>query len=80
MWLDFMELYKFEVLQLSAAPPAVPVQGRFTSSAAGDDRYGVGLARGVSHEAGQRAVQSSAGTSQRLPCVLLRALRELTRP
>jgi uncharacterized protein (DUF885 family) len=52
---------------------------RFTSSTADDDRCGAGLARGVSHKASQRAVQSSAGTSQRLPCVPLRAPQELTR-
>jgi hypothetical protein len=52
---------------------------RFTSSTAGDDRCGVGLAHDVSHKAGHRVMQSSAGTSQRLPCVLLPAPRERPR-
>jgi hypothetical protein len=77
---------------LSSSPPRSTVVGnsRWTfrrtgsgqdpiSSTAGADRCGVGLARGVSHKAGRRAMQSPAGTRQRLPCVLRPALRGLTR-
>jgi hypothetical protein len=52
---------------------------RFSSSTAGDDHCDVELARGVPHTGGRMAVQTSAGTNQHLPCVPLRAVRELTR-